>query len=44
MERKAAMYDELLAALNWISTVNAMDYEYQAIARAAISKATGEPK
>ena len=35
---------ELLAALNWISTVNAMDYEYQAIARAAINKVEGEMK
>jgi hypothetical protein len=42
LRRLHAVNQELLAALNWIGTVNAMDYEYQAIARAAITK--GEAK
>jgi hypothetical protein len=42
LRRLHELNQELLAALNWISTVNAMDYEYQAIARAAIAK--GETK
>ena len=38
-----AQRDALLAALRWIATVNAMDYEYQQVARAAI-KAVEETK
>jgi hypothetical protein len=34
-----AQRDALLAALRWIATVNAMDYEYQQVARAAIKAA-----
>ncbi len=33
---------QLLEALGWIARVNAMDYEYQAKARAAIAAAKGE--
>jgi hypothetical protein len=38
-KRRADLYPELLEALRWIATVNAMDYEYQKCARAAIAKA-----
>lgn len=34
--------DVLLEALRWIAVVNAMDYEYQAAARAAIKATEGE--
>jgi hypothetical protein len=34
-----AQRDALLEALRWIATVNAMDYEYQQVARAAIKAA-----
>lgn len=37
-----AVNRELLEALLRIATVNAMDYEYQAWARAAIAKAEGQ--
>jgi hypothetical protein len=40
--RLVAAAPDLLAALQWIARVNAMDYEYQERARAAIAKATGE--
>lgn len=30
--------ERLMAALYWIATVNAMDYEYVAVARAAMKK------
>lgn len=36
-----AQRDELLAALEWIARVNAVDYEYQQVARSAIAKAKG---
>jgi len=39
-----AQRDALLAALRWIATVNAMDYEYQQVARAAIKAVEGETK
>jgi hypothetical protein len=39
-----AQRDALLAALRWIGNVNAMDYEYQAKARAAIAAVEGETK
>jgi hypothetical protein len=39
-----AVNRELLDALRWIATVNAMDYEYQVKARAAIAKAEGAQK
>jgi predicted nucleic acid-binding Zn-ribbon protein len=38
-EKVETQRDELLEALKWIARVNAMDYEYQAKARAAIAKA-----
>ena len=38
-----AQRDALLEALRWIDNVNAMDYEYQKVARAAI-KAVEEGK
>jgi hypothetical protein len=38
-----AQRDALLAALRWIATVNAMDYEYQQVARAAIKAAEEAP-
>ena len=41
LRRLHAVNEELLEALRWISTVNAMDYEYQQKARAAIAKAGG---
>ena len=41
-ERRAALYPELLDVLLRIATVNAMDYEYQAWARAAIAKAEAQ--
>ena len=37
-----AQRDALLEALRWIGNVNAMDYEYQAKARAAIKAVEGE--
>jgi hypothetical protein len=39
LRRLHAVNAELLEALRWIATVNAMDYEYQKCARAAIAKA-----
>ena len=42
-ERRAALYLELLEVLRRIATVNAMDYEYQAWARAAIAEAEAQP-
>ena len=39
-----AQRDALLEALRWIGNVNAMDYEYQAKARAAIKAVEGEKK
>jgi hypothetical protein len=33
---------ELVEALEWVATVNAMDYEYQSRAKQALAKATGE--
>ena len=44
LRRLRAVNRELLEALLRIATVNAMDYEYQAWARAAIAKAEGEQK
>ena len=44
IERLKAENAELLDALRWIATVNAMDYEYQVKARAAIAKAEGAQK
>jgi len=44
LRRLHEVNQELLKALNKIATVNAMDYEYQAWARAAIAKAEGETK
>ncbi len=41
LRRQHKVIAELLEALRWIATVNAMDYEYQKCARAAISKAEG---
>ena len=43
LERAEAQRDALLEALRWIDNVNAMDYEYQKVARAAI-KAVEEGK
>ena len=37
LRRLHAVNEELLEALRWIATVNAMDYEYQEKARAAIA-------
>jgi hypothetical protein len=37
-----AQRDALLKALRWIATVNAMDYEYRKVARAAIKAVEGE--
>ena len=42
LRRLHAVNTELLEALKWITTVNAMDYEYQAKARAAIARAEGQ--
>jgi hypothetical protein len=42
VRRLHALNGELLEALKWIATVNAMDYEYQAKARIAIARAEGE--
>jgi hypothetical protein len=42
VRRLHALNGELLVALKWIATVNAMDYEYQAKARAAIARAEGK--
>ena len=39
LRRLHSVNAELLEALRWIATVNAMDYEYQKCARAAIAKA-----
>jgi hypothetical protein len=39
LEEAVAQRDALLRALRWIATVNAMDYEYQKVARAAIKAA-----
>lgn len=39
LRRLHAVNEELLEALGWIAVVNAMDYEYQKKARAAIAKA-----
>ena len=36
LRRLHAENDALLSALRWIATVNAMDYEYQKVARDAI--------
>ncbi len=38
LRRLHALNGELLVALKWIATVNAMDYEYQAKARVAIAR------
>ena len=43
IRRLTAQRDALLEALRWIDNVNAMDYEYQKVARAAI-KAVEEGK
>lgn len=40
-QRLNEVNQELLEALTWISTVNAMDYEYQQKAKQAIQKAQG---
>jgi hypothetical protein len=37
LRRLVAQRDALLKALRWIATVNAMDYEYQNIARTAMA-------
>ena len=42
LRRLHAVNAELLEALRWVARVYAMDYEYQAKARAAIAKAEGE--
>jgi hypothetical protein len=42
LRRLHAVNAELLVALKWIATVNAMDYEYQAKARVAIARAEGK--
>ena len=43
-QRAEAQRDQLLEALRWIARVNAMDYEYVAVARTAIAAAEGEKK
>jgi hypothetical protein len=40
-QRAEAQRDTLLEALRWIATVNAMDSEYQKVARAAIKAVEG---
>jgi len=39
LDRQHAEIERLRAALRWIATVNAMDYEYQVYARAALKEA-----
>lgn len=43
LRRLSAVNQELLEVLRRIATVNAMDYEYRAWARAAIAKAEAQP-
>ena len=42
LRRLYEVNQELLEALKWIANVNAMDAEYQIVARAAINKAEGK--